>query len=145
AQGPAGPQGPQGPAGPSSAREAYRDGGQAVATTDTTVATMTNVVAGAYTISAKTVVDTPTSGSDFTAVCTLDAGGDTDLAYYDFTPGVVSVDLAHEITMSMQVTHVFAATGSIVLKCRSSDASTARNTKIMAIKVDTVTREAVTG
>ena len=106
---------------------------------------MTNVVAGAYAISAKTIVDTPTSGSDFNAVCTLDAGGDTDIASYDFTPGVVSVDLAHEATLSMEVTHVFAATGSIVLRCRSSDAAAARNTKITAIKVDTITREAVTG
>ncbi|HWL32591.1 MAG TPA: hypothetical protein VNP89_03210 [Gaiellaceae bacterium] len=130
----------------SSAREAYRDGSQALATTDTTVATMTNVVAGAYAISAKTIVDTPTSGSDFTAVCTLDAGGgDTDTASYDFTPGVVSVDLSHEATLALHVNHVFAATGSIVLRCRSSDASVARNTKIVALKVDTVTREAVTG
>jgi hypothetical protein len=40
---------------------------------------------------------------------------------------------------------VFAATGSIVVSCRSTDATDARATKITAIKVDTVTREAVTG
>jgi hypothetical protein len=72
-------------------------------------------------------------------------GGDTDTASYDFTPGVPSVDISHEATLSMQVSHVFAATGSIVLRCRSTDAATARNTKITAIKVDSATREAVTG
>jgi hypothetical protein len=107
---------------------------------------MTNVVAGAYAISAKTIVDTPTSGSDFATTCTLDAGGgSTDVASYDFSPGGVSVDLSHEATLAMEVTRVFAATGSIVLRCRSTDAATARNTKITAIRVDTVTREAVTG
>jgi hypothetical protein len=107
---------------------------------------MTNVVAGAYAISAKTIVDTPSSGAEFSATCTLDAGGGaTDAATYDFSPGGVAVDLSHEATLALQVTHVFAATGSIVLRCRSSDAATARNTKIVAIKVDAVTREAVTG
>ena len=42
--------------------------------------------------------------------------------------------------------HAFlAATGSIVLRCKSTDPADARTTKITAIKVDTVTREAVTG
>ena len=47
--------------------------------------------------------------------------------------------------MGLLVTHVFAATGSIVLRCKSTDSTDARTTKITAIKVDTVTREAVTG
>ena len=45
----------------------------------------------------------------------------------------------------MLVTQVFPATGSIVVRCRSTAAADARMTKITAIKVDTVTREAVSG
>ena len=45
----------------------------------------------------------------------------------------------------MQVTRIFPSTGSIVLRCRSTNPADARMTKITAIKVDTVTREAVTG
>jgi hypothetical protein len=69
----------------SSAREAYRDGSVVLATTDTTVATMTNVVAGAYAISAKTIIDTTEANTNWIATCTLDAGGGmTDTAEFEF-------------------------------------------------------------
>ena len=114
--------------------------------TDTTVATMTNVLAGAYVITAKTIVDPNGSGADWATTCTLDAGGgNTDIAEFSFDPDVSSVNIDHLTTMNLQVTRTFPSTGSIVLRCRSTNAATARMTKITAIKVDTVTREAVTG
>jgi hypothetical protein len=114
--------------------------------TDTTVATMTNVLAGAYVISAKTIIDPNGSGPDWTATCTLDAGGGvTDIAEFQFNPDVSSVNIDHLTTLSMLVTRDFPATGSIVLRCRSSQAANARITKITAVKVDSLTREAVTG
>jgi hypothetical protein len=100
---------------------------------------MTNVVAGAYVISAKTIIEPTGGGPGPTVTCTLDAGGDTDDAELELAK---NGDYA---TLSLLVTHVFAATGSIVLRCRSTDSTDARTTKITAIKVDTVTREAVTG
>ena len=100
---------------------------------------MTNVVAGAYAISAKTIVQPTGSGPGPTVTCTLDAGGDTDEAELG------SSNHGDHGTLGLLVTHVFAATGSIVLRCRSTDSADARTTKITAIKVDTVTREAVTG
>jgi hypothetical protein len=100
---------------------------------------MTNVVAGAYAISAKTIVQPTGGGPGPTVTCTLDAGGDTDEAELEFA------NHGDYGTLAVQVTHVFAATGSIVLRCKSTDAADARTTKIIAIKVDTVTREAVTG
>ena len=48
-------------------------------------------------------------------------------------------------TLSMETTAVLAATGSIVLHCQSTDPANALMTKITAVKVDTVTHEAVTG
>jgi hypothetical protein len=107
---------------------------------------MTSVVAGAYVISAKTLVVAPGTGDNWTVTCTLDAGGGfTDTAGYEFTSNVGSVDLDHRTTLSMQLSRVFASTGSIVLRCQSTDAANASMTKIHAIKVDTVTHEAVTG
>jgi hypothetical protein len=147
-QGPAGPAGATGPAGVSSAREAYRDGSVVLATSDTTVATMTNVVAGAYAISAKTIIDTTEANTNWIATCTLDAGGGmTDTAEFEFEvePDYVDLDVEHRATLSMEITRVFAATGSIVLRCQSTDPANAMMTKITAIKVDTVTHEAVTG
>jgi hypothetical protein len=100
---------------------------------------MTNVVAGAYVISAKTIVEHPGGGPSPTVTCTLDAGGNTDSGEVAFGS---SVDRA---TLSMLVTQVFSAAGSIVLSCRSTSAADARATKITAIKVDTATRDAVSG
>jgi hypothetical protein len=147
-QGPAGPQGATGPAGVSSAREVYRDGSVVLATTDVTVATMTSVVPGAYAISAKTIIDTTQANTNWIVECTLDAGGgmtDTSEFEFDVEPDYVDLDVEHRATLSMEVTRVFAATGSIVLRCKSTDPANAMMTKITAIKVDTVTHEAVTG
>jgi hypothetical protein len=102
---------------------------------------MTNVQAGAYAIFAKTVVDPQGGGSAWTVVCTLDAGGgNTDSAEFKFDSNV-----DHNSTLNMQVTRVFPSTGTIVLSCRSSDTATAHTAKIIAIKVDSVSREAVSG
>ncbi len=65
---------------------------------------MTNVAAGAYVISAKTIVDPNGSGADWTTTCTLDAGGgNTDIAEFRFDPDVSSVNIDHLATLSMQV------------------------------------------
>ncbi len=103
---------------------------------------MTNVDAGAYAISAKTIVDAAGGGGiPWSVTCTLDAGGtSTDSAVFAFD-GYVD----HETTFSMEVTRVFPATGSITLRCRSSEAASAHTSKIVAIKVDSVTRQAVSG
>ena len=105
---------------------------------------MTNVVAGSYAISAKTIVDRTSADSNWSAICTLDAGGGSvDTAEFGFGGAFGGVDT--KATLSLAVTRIFAATGSIVLRCRSDDPAVARLTKIVAVKVDTVTREAVSG
>ena len=80
--------------------------------------------------------------------CTLDAGGGyTDTAEFEFDVEIDynDLDIDHHATLNMSVTRVLAATGSIVLRCQSTDPANARTSKITAIKVDTVTHEAVTG
>jgi hypothetical protein len=99
---------------------------------------MANVDAGAYAIVAKTILSTSYGESDYTAVCTLFAQG-AAVDSSEFVLGYLKYNA------SMAATHVFGATGSIQLRCRSNYATDARLTKIVAIKVDTVSREAVSG
>ena len=68
---------------------------------------MTNVVAGAYAISAKTIIDTTLGNTNWVATCVLDAGGGyTDTAEFEFDVEVdyTDVDVEHRATLSMQVT-----------------------------------------
>jgi hypothetical protein len=102
---------------------------------------MANVGAGAYAIFAKTIIDANGGGASWSVTCTLDAGGTSvDTADFGFDSAI-----DHDATLSMEVTRVFAATGSIVLRCRSNAPANAHTSKIVAIKVDTITRQAVTG
>jgi hypothetical protein len=98
---------------------------------------MTNVAAGSYAIFAKTIIDPGVTAEPIVA-CTLTAGGDVDTAEIAFPND-------HMGPVNLQVTHTFPATGSIVLSCHSTWEANARVTKIVALKVDTVTRTAVSG
>jgi hypothetical protein len=121
---------------------------------DVTVATMANVAAGSYVVSAKTTV-VQVHGSGGAAAngdtrCTLDAGGaSTDYAETELGRGD-----AWEVgraTLHTQVLTTFAGTGAIVLRCRrinnsgSPKTAVARQTKIIAVSVGEITRTAVTG
>ena len=107
---------------------------------------MTNVVAGAYVISAKTIVEPTGSGADWAVTCTLDAGGgNTDVAEFestlmDYDNDRPPCDAGHAGHTSLPVDGVDrrSAAGAPTRPTRAL-------TKITAIKVDTVTREAVTG
>ncbi len=101
---------------------------------------MTNVAAGSYAISAKTTISTGGgAGANTVVVCTLDTGdGMTDIGQYALKFDTVDdrLDGAHaDVRLD----------GSIVVKCRSTDAATATFTKIIAVKVDSIQRDAVTG
>jgi Collagen triple helix repeat (20 copies) len=162
-QGPSGPPGPSGPAGPpgppgpggSTAREVYRDGDRTLPdNVEVTVATMSNVAAGAYAVFAKTtVVQTAVSGgaaaNAFTR-CTLDAGGpSTDYAETELGRG--DAWEAGRATLQAHVLTTFSGTGTIVLRCLrinnsgSPKPAVARQTKIIAVGVASITRTAVTG
>ncbi|MGZ8694364.1 MAG: hypothetical protein ACXWYS_02875 [Gaiellaceae bacterium] len=99
---------------------------------------MANVAAGAYVISAKTIADPSASNSSYVVTCTLFVGS-TALDSAEFSNN------EHTTTLTLIGTHTFAATGSIVLRCRSTDSAVARVSKIYAIKVDSTTRAAVSG
>lgn len=119
---------------------------------------MTNVDPGSYLIFAKTsIVQTSVSGGggasaytrctvegDPTAPSSTDDSGETEIGRGD----------AWEVgraTLQANVTKALASTGSITLRCRygnnsgSSRTVVARKTKIIALKVDTTSRTAVTG
>ncbi len=112
---------------------------------DQTVATMANVAAGAYMVTAKTtLVQTDNDSGIGAVVCTLDAGGVTDTAEAEIGSGDGG---AKRATLHLQVTKSLASTGSLVIRCNSAAdfQVVARHTTIVAIKVGAVTRTAVSG
>jgi hypothetical protein len=146
-QGPAGPQGPggpQGPPGPSDAREIHRDADVTLPDGATlTVATMSNVAAGSYVVTAKTTLVQVAGGDgrDPNVTCTLDAGGGrTDTAETD--PHI------SRVTLNMQLVVTLAMPGPIVLRCArdtNKGAYVAHATKIIAVQVAHATTEDVSG
>jgi len=137
-QGPAGATGPQGPAGTSNAREVYRDGSQALSTSDLTIATMANVAVGSYAITAKTVGDGVAFDDPDQVTCTLVAAGAT-LDQAEFSSSNPTS------TLTMVGTATFASTDSILLRCRATAAANVRFSRIVAVKVDSIQRDAVSG
>ena len=130
-----------------SARQVYRDGGQALAPAagPITVATMSGVAPGAYTIMAKTDVFAGGSGSGIVQ-CQVSAGGDSDFANTFIGDGTD----AREDTLEANTVHTFTTTGAILFQCTNhgpiSTSPTAQQTKIIAIKVGDITSNtAVTG
>ena len=153
---PAGPPGPPGEG--SSATEAYRDGD--VVLTDNanvTVATLSNLAAGSYIILAKTTVVQTGSGSAgpnaFTR-CTLNGDPSTNTATDDFAETELGRGDAAESGRATLATHVtisLSTPTSVALRCRrvnnsgSTRTAVARETKLIAIKVGSITRTAVSG
>ncbi len=99
-----------------------------------------------YAIVAKTYLDsTPIGDTVGYTDCTLTAGADADRSSVNLGG---QAQQASRATLSLQVSHVFTATGSIVLACDKNAVATtvtANWTKITAIKVGSVTNTAVTG
>jgi hypothetical protein len=110
---------------------------------DQTVATMASVPAGSYVFVAKTTLVSDTGSDSANVVCTLDAGGTVDTSELR----MVQLSVAARGTVEMQLVKTFASTGNAVVRCQSDASFTivARHTTIVAMKVDTVTRTAVSG
>jgi hypothetical protein len=98
---------------------------------------MSSIPAGSYVFTAKTTLVSSTGAAEGVVVCTLDAGGTTDKSEIRLARGVAQ----------MQLVKTFAATGSAVVRCNNDSNFTisARYTTIIAIRVDTTTRTAVSG
>jgi hypothetical protein len=104
---------------------------------------MSNIPAGSYAFTAKTTLVSNTGSAEAAITCTLDAGGTTDKSEFR----LVQLSTPARGVVQMQLTKTFAGTGTAVIRCQS-DASftvTARHTTIVAIKVDTISRTAVSG
>jgi hypothetical protein len=102
---------------------------------------MASVAVGSYSIVGKTVVVTTSGAAVVQVTCTLLAGGATlDSAEFSLSPQ------NDRTPLTMVGTASFGATSSVVLRCRSTSAPTdARLTRIVAVKVDAVQRDAVSG
>jgi hypothetical protein len=133
AQGPAGATGatgPTGPVGPSSATEVFVDGDVTANTgTAKTVATLTNLPAGSYVITSKTVGRSAVA-NDAESACVLSAGTDTDRSQAHLNNG------APGQTQVNQLTTTTTASGNVTLSCTPSlQNAIYSNTKIVAVKL----------
>jgi hypothetical protein len=135
--GPPGVEGPKGDVGPSSAFAFFGPGPgmgpdiSAVGDPGVTVATLSNLPAGAYAISAKATLGLPTMNT-FLAVCILRAEGDTDLSSTTLgTTGTASSQAA----VSLLLTHTFAGPGTTSLACSKAPGSPAGTFRALDIKL----------
>jgi hypothetical protein len=102
---------------------------------------MASVAVGSYSITAKTVAFTSSGAAVTHTTCTLFADGTAlDNTTFALSPQNDTAPLM------MMGTATFASTGSIVLRCRAAFGPTdARLSRIVAVKVDTAQRDAVSG
>jgi hypothetical protein len=121
--------------------------------TPVTVATLASLPAGSYVIFAKTtVVQTAPSGGGGTNAftrCTVNGDPSTNVTTDDYAEAELGRGAASEVGRATLATHVtlsLSSTGSVTLRCRVGDnsgaslAAVARESKLIAIKVDAVTR-----
>ena len=152
--GPAGGVGPQGPAGPpgtSSAREVHRRGDVRLGEDEpTTVATMAGLAAGSYLVIASTTIVFEHGVGQAGTTCTLDAGGvSTDVAETELGLGETLGRTRARLQLTGLVS--LAGPGAIVLRCQDDErgpawkVAMARNTKIVAVTLDSVVSTAVDG
>jgi hypothetical protein len=139
-QGPAGPPGPAGPQGPPGADGAtlglndFKDGPINLPATngENTLATLPNVPAGSYIITAKMTLETGKTGAAFP--CFLRAGVDFDETDADLADG--DADLAFTLS------HTFASPSNVTLGCQNgTNTGTAfKDAKISAVQVQKLVR-----
>jgi hypothetical protein len=126
--------GAPGAVGPSNAFVHYNTGPVAVASAPatTTVTSLAIPAAGTYMFWAKTWLSS--SGGSGVVTCDLHAGGDLD-------EGKAAVTGVGQYTIAMNVTHVFAAPGTVDLVCSSTDTGeSAHYATVSGIQVANLTR-----
>lgn len=129
---------------------AFRDGFVGIESTNsktpTVIATLKNLPAGSYSISAKTSVET-SDKHDHLVLCKLAAGGDFDEASAELGEEAGKGDVKRA-TLPMQVLHTFATTGEAQVTCYATESAFFIGTimtKIQALRVSSITNGAVTG
>ncbi len=160
ARGIAGPSGPAGPAGtpgtagtvgvtgpigPSAAYSAYRPSGPSnLALTETTVATLGALPAGAYLITAVTTITGSATATATDVLCTLHA--DSDQARAGSYSGTVA-GATYSTQLPTSLTHTFTSTGVVTLSCSKDTTSSAAvsETRIVATLLGSETHTLVTG
>ena len=132
-----GPEGPQGPVGPSSAQEITRGFGPVNLTafqTTLTIATLPDVAAGAYVVSAKTTVRAGSGGTFSGTSCQLRAGTTVIDQTRLTDPGGLAA-----APIPLQGVATFTTPGAFSILCGlPGDGAFASDTKLSAIRVGQV-------
>jgi hypothetical protein len=137
ATGPTGPTGAAGLNGSSAGLNDFNDGPVILSTSgEQTVATMANVPAGNYILTAKAEVSN--GATPLFVDCFLRAGGDFDESRAELAASGAAGSVE---TLPFTLSHVFAATGTVTLTCNSFGATAnVLNAKISAVQVQSLTR-----
>lgn len=137
ATGPSGATGATGLGGASAGLNDFNDGPVVLSTSgEQTVATMANVPAGNYILTAKAEVS---NGATLLFIdCFLRAGGDFDESRAELAASGAAGSVE---TLPFTLSHVFASVGTVTLSCNSfGDTADILNAKISAVQVQTLTR-----
>ena len=137
ATGPSGATGPTGVGGASAGLNDFNDGPVVLSTSgEQTFATMANVPAGNYILTAKAEVSN--GATPLFIDCFLRAGGDFDESRAELAASGTAGSVE---TLPFTLSHVFAAAGTVTLSCNTSGATAdILNAKISAVQVQTLTR-----
>jgi hypothetical protein len=135
-----GPQGPAGASGMVTAKEVYLDAAVNVPTDTTTAVTAISLPAGSYRLDAVTRLTKAPGGADW--ACSLNGDPATSSTTDDVDSGTFGHTQNTSVTANMHLTATLSSAGTIVLRCRSTAAVTARETKIIASPVGAANRVA---
>jgi hypothetical protein len=140
--GDSGPQGPAGASGMVTAKEVYLDSAVAVAADTTTAITAISLPAGSYRLDAITRLTKAAGSGDW--ACSLNGDPAADGTGDDLDSGSFGHTQNTSATPDMQLTLTLGSASTVVLRCRTTVATTARETKIIATPLGAANRVAGT-
>jgi hypothetical protein len=141
-KGDTGAQGPAGASGLVTAKEVYLDGAVSIPADTTTAVTAIDLPAGSYRLDAVTRLTKGAGGGDW--ACSLNGDPAANGAGDDLDSGNFGHTQNTSVTPKMQLTLTLGSASTVVLRCRSTVAATARETKIIATPIGAADRVAGT-
>jgi hypothetical protein len=137
-----GPQGPAGASGMVTGKEVYLDSAVALPVDTTVAITAINLPAGSYRLDGVTRLTKGPGSADW--ACSLNGDPAAASTADDLDSGNYGHPQNNTVSANMHLTATLSSAGTVVLRCRTSAAATARETKIIATPLGSANRVAGT-
>ena len=124
------------------AKEVYLDGAVALPADTTVAVTAISLPAGSYSLDAVTRLTKGPGTADW--ACSLNGDPAAPTATDDVDSGNYGHTQNNSVTANMHLTATLSSAGTIVLRCRTTAAASARETKIIATPIGAANRVAGT-